>query len=280
MSMGRIVGGNTHVYEAQRTGGGQLNGNYTCRTIDPVDTKIVTDFIGIPNTFIHSIRNDEGRNGLVWSVGEVTQQGTIREIRLNNQRGEVLLDRARTVATPLNNLQKRVAAQPVVTAVAGKTVVVPNAPTLSRSNLPTDPFAELEAKILKVADIRLEKTLKKSLPTTLKDFLVKFFKVYNDEKNTIYVSNKTTQTTAGRRRSLGDIYKLCKYYFPDCTLREVVVLLYTTLPATIRDGFRTSYCTTIKKRVWYYEEGDANGVFDRDVVDEYGNKLAWYTSKI
>lgn len=138
-------------------------------------------------------------------------------------------------------------------------------------------FSDILAKIEKsYPSIRLEKTLKKSIPDNPKDFLIKFFKKLNDEKATIFVDSKGEQTEAGARRSLGDVYQLTKYYFPTVTLKQVIDLLYTELPKIITDGFRTSYCYTINRRVWYYEGGSRNEVLNKEKTDEFGHKYNNY----
>jgi len=274
LSFTRVIAGVVHVYNAQRTGN-EYTGMYNCTTLIGAEAnKITTDFICMPNSAIRSIK-DNNRN-LEFSIREVTTQGTINSIRLNNRRAEVLLNAARTVYTDIGTLTK-LPVTPVVRTTAAATTPVTTTP--SRSQIVSD-FTTLEAKIVATRDIRLEKTLKASIPTTLQEFLVKFFKTYNEEKNTIYVDDKTVQTTMGRRRSLGDIFKICKYYFPTCTLQEVLVLLYKTLPSLITDGFRQSYCSIIRKKVWYYEEGAANAVLNTGINDEYGNRVEWYTSKL
>lgn len=115
---------------------------------------------------------------------------------------------------------------------------------------------------------------------TLKEFLVKFFTEWNLEKDTIFVENREVQTEANKRRSLGDIYMICKYYYPNCTLQDVIKLLYVDLHNEITVGFRTSKCNTINKRVWYYEEESNNGIFDKTSNDEYGHIWSWYINKL
>lgn len=123
--------------------------------------------------------------------------------------------------------------------------------------------------------IRLEKT-KKKRKETLREFLVLFFTEWNNEKNTIYVDNKEVQTDTKRRRSLGDIYMICKYYYPDTDLEAVLHELLIGLREHFPTGFRTSYCNTIFKRVWYYSESRQNGIYNQTKYDEYGNPYRFY----
>ncbi len=101
--------------------------------------------------------------------------------------------------------------------------------------------------------IRLEKLKKDRDGQTVEQFLIKFFTEWNDNRNTIYVDNRDIQTPIGKRRSLGDIYMICLYYFPECSLKDVLDILYNQLLSSMPDGFRSSYCSTINKRVWYFD---------------------------
>lgn len=115
--------------------------------------------------------------------------------------------------------------------------------------------------------IRVQGLLKKR-KESLRDFLIAFFEDWNERFNTIYVNTKEVQTDTGRRRSLGDIYMICKYYYPNCTLSEVFETLHDL--CSNRQGFRTSYCYTINKRVYYYEGGSQNSIMNTGQTDEFG----------
>lgn len=135
--------------------------------------------------------------------------------------------------------------------------------------------------------IRLEKTLKKTaIKLGPERFLIKFFKEYNNSRNTIYVisgeeEEERIQTKVGKRRSLGDIYRICNYYFPTITLKEVIQLLYVTLPAALQgQGFRTSLCSQIHKRVWYFDNRKEDLISGKTQSDEYGHSYDWYISNL
>lgn len=115
---------------------------------------------------------------------------------------------------------------------------------------------------------------------SLVDFLVKFFTNWNETRATVYIDDNSIQTEPEKRRSLGDIFMICKYYYPTCTLKEVAKALYVQLPTTINPGFRTSYCNTIRKRVWYYDEEQANAVHDQGQNDEFGKNHAWWITQL
>ncbi len=104
---------------------------------------------------------------------------------------------------------------------------------------------------------------------TVKEFLNRFFLEFNRTKNTIYVSDKTVQTDTNRRRSIGDIYYLTKYYYPNVTLKEIYDILINVLPKEIK-GFRSNHCSQILKYVWYYNEGSANATNNSEAKAEYG----------
>lgn len=130
--------------------------------------------------------------------------------------------------------------------------------------------------------IRLEKT-KKKRKELLHDFLIKFFTEWVNERATVYVDTKEVQTkTKGQhktmRRSLGDIYMICKYYYPDIDLGDVVHELYINLPQSIQKGFRSSYCFALNKRTFYYDPDQANQVYNKTNNDEYGHPYRWYLS--
>ncbi len=223
------------------------------------------------NSNIHSVK-DNNRN-LVFDIGEETVQGRITKFEPFNANMLVYFNNTRTNSVLITAIAKRAATR------ANATTAAPVA-TTSRSQQ-ADAFAVLETKILAaIPEIRLEKTLKASVPKTLNAFLVLFFEEWNNEKSTIFVADKTVHTVAGRRRSLGDLFRICKYYFPQCTLRQLITSLYREIPTLLTDGFRTSYCSTIRKRVWYYAEGIENTVANSGQNDEYGNIVTWYTSKI
>ena len=124
---------------------------------------------------------------------------------------------------------------------------------------------------------------------SVKEFLIKFFKGtgnmtqgWNNSKNTIYLDNSEVQTESGRRRSLGDIFIVLRYYYPNITLKEVVKLLYVTLPEELRgnNGLRSSYCNQINKRVWYCENNANGNWYNTELPDEYNNTTAIYKKYI
>ncbi len=83
------------------------------------------------------------------------------------------------------------------------------------------------------------------LPRHLRDALRYFF-VYNNIYATVY-ENSNYQCDPGRRRSLGDIYMVMKYYRLGTTIHDVLRELITLCESGTLKG---CYCTTIKKYVF------------------------------
>lgn len=140
-------------------------------------------------------------------------------------------------------------------------------------------FEELEKKILEMDSrkLKLEKMwIKRPDGETLEDFLFKFFTIWNENRNTIYLDTGEVQTPPKKRRSLGDIYHICKYYYPKCTVSDVLDVLVNKLPLRIEKGFRTTHCFFMRKRAYYYNPTKKNIVWDKNQEDEFGNVFAHY----
>jgi len=117
--------------------------------------------------------------------------------------------------------------------------------------------------------LRMEGLLKKR-QETLEQFLINFFNVHNNNKNTLFAETKEIQTIPGKRRSIGDIYAICKYYYPTCTVRDVVNIVYNVLPTEV-PRFRSSLCNQIKKRVFYQgTEDQQSAMYNTSNPDEFG----------
>lgn len=101
---------------------------------------------------------------------------------------------------------------------------------------------------------------------TVKMFLKTFFTEYNREYSTRHL-NKRLQCHLGRRRSLGDLYRIVKHYYPKATLKEVLRVLYVELPEELK-GFRISFCSEIKRKVFYYSY--FRNTFVGNTRDEFG----------
>jgi hypothetical protein len=126
--------------------------------------------------------------------------------------------------------------------------------------------------------LRLDSGILKNRKESINIFLEKFFTKWNLEKNTIYADTKEIQTVSGRRRSLGDIYSICKYYYPNITLEEIIKILINNI--NTKSGWRTSYCSQTNMRMYYYTSLKENGYIDKGTKDEFGLTYEQYTQII
>lgn len=113
--------------------------------------------------------------------------------------------------------------------------------------------------------------------TGLALFLKMFITDYNNNNDTCYVDSGRVQTERCKRRSLADIYMICKNYYPNCTLHEVIQALYIELPL-IFTGLGSLICKEINKRVWW--DFKKPRFDERDKPDEFGNIQAYYITKL
>ncbi len=104
----------------------------------------------------------------------------------------------------------------------------------------------------------------------LKDFLKNFFSIYSERHVTIYAKNGVTQTAHGRRRSIGDIFRITKYYYPKVRLTTVYKEMLLNIQ---RYKFFSYICAETKLRVYrdttreVYGKG---GFFNSEPIDEFG----------
>ncbi len=160
------------------------------------------------------------------------------------------------------------------------TKYTPRSRNTRTTNTTNNAFDEIKQSIERSnpREVRILGVLKRRTES-LQEFLVRFFTEFNLDKDTIYLDDRSVQTEAGKRRSLGDIYMICKYYFPNVTLKELIQLLYVDLFNEI-DGFRSSYCNTIHKRVWYYSEGNDTEMLNKTQNDEFGKPHRFYIDNL
>jgi hypothetical protein len=257
------------IFERQETG--TYSGGYVFHN----EVKRLRDFLCDGNFKLHSVIR-QGLPDVVFMVGErlANNRGIITSIKIVNSEvilltGDATLD--------INGIRLIDAVKYVEPTVTRNPVGRPRANTTTQQVSPFDIIKQTietnnprEVRVLGVLRNRRE---------NLKEFLVKFFTEFNPEKETIFTDNRSIQTNAGKRRSLGDIYMICKYYYPNLTIKELIQLLYIDLFEEI-DGFRSSYCNTIHKRVWYYSEGSENGTFDKTTNDEYNKPHRFYIDNL
>jgi len=277
------------IFALQQTGtnsGGYSNGDTHYRLNDFMCNRDFT--INSVMRVTGTIPNTNGRlTGEVFTIGDrvtsvvgkqidsfVMKQGNcyavvVRTVNAVNTE-EILITELRAYvapvrATPTTPTQGRAVGNPTPTTPVGA----------------TGRFATIEQTIQSrnPRTIRLERLLKRRTETP-QGFLERFFRELNGNRATIYVDDSSVQTPTGRRRSLGDIFQIMKYYYPDITLNTVLNLLYNVLPTSMPSGFRTSYCNTILKRVWYFDEAQSTNQLDRSRNDEFGNNYAFYLTNI
>jgi len=115
----------------------------------------------------------------------------------------------------------------------------------------------------KIADTSLKINYPSYITSTssLEDFIRSFINYYNIFYSTLYKSGEV-QCTKNRRRSLGDIFLVCRTYYPDCTLKEVLL----SLIKLINEGsIYSCYCNTINKYVFYSNKQSMTNVFDHNL---------------
>jgi hypothetical protein len=104
----------------------------------------------------------------------------------------------------------------------------------------------------------------------MEEFILQFLDVMCQERNTVCSDTGKVETNASRRRSIGDIYRLCKYYYDNVTLLEVQYIL-AKLCTEKKIGY--FYCNNNKKRVYMsYDFYGTHTVNPKEYPnpDEYG----------
>jgi len=110
---------------------------------------------------------------------------------------------------------------------------------------------------------------------SLEDFIYRFIKVYNDMYCTYEVGDNYYICDTSRRRSAHDIYLICKNYYKDITIDEVLTIL-----VNLRNNneIKGSYCNTIHRYVYHNtsnhrDDNDQteyqNGIKFKDLINAY-----------
>lgn len=236
---------------------------------NPEIKKHIMDFFsgGVPaiTTITQVIKKP---SNVVLNMGTNTNRGIIQRFFFDNKVMKILT--AAGTTHPIEDVTLPVAAQPAAVAAAAAPV--------AEAKPAVDIFTKIEEKLLKERPLRI--TILKKRPETPEQFLIRFFKEWNEDKDTIYADDKSVQTVAGKRRSLGDIFLIMRYYYPTITVKEVMNLLVNALPRKINDGFRSSWCNQTSKKMFYYDTEQENGVFDKTKNDEWGNAYNKYVTAL
>lgn len=104
---------------------------------------------------------------------------------------------------------------------------------------------------------------------TLKQFIHTLVRQYNYKYDTVFVKNEYStrvQCFSGKRRSLGDIYLICKHYYPNCKIEEVLSILINLLQNKEIYG---SYCSTIHKYVFHLSSNFTKTNCEVEYCEEY-----------
>lgn len=112
----------------------------------------------------------------------------------------------------------------------------------------------------------------------MKDFILQLLVSLSESNNTMLSTTGAKDCKPSKRRSIGDIYRLCKYYYDNVTLHEVQYWL-SVLWREKKVGY--FYCNSTKKRVYmsmdFYKTHSVNPV-SYGSPDEYGIKPSEITS--
>lgn len=94
-----------------------------------------------------------------------------------------------------------------------------------------------------------------------------------NDYHTHFCKNNNRQCDARRNRSLGELYLICKFYYPKCTLWQLKTILIKLYK---QEKIWTRECCTIHKRTYYtiiptaaYGNYGEHGEFDK-WLDEFG----------
>ena len=86
----------------------------------------------------------------------------------------------------------------------------------------------------------------------------------------------TTETTRGRRRSAGDLWRHCKLWEPELSIFQVIQALHTI--AMKRSYYGCMYCSTVRKIVFF--EHSSNVFNSQGTKDEFGNLVILWGDSI
>lgn len=275
----------------------ERSGNYIARATNTLlaNTKSLMDFMCLQNSDIYSVERQP--------LGSITRElFTVGDTLIHNTPiannlaitaiaivlGEVSISLSNNTITTTKTLDqciKYVAPTITITEPTRRGPGSPKSITASTTNLDTE-LQVIQTTIensFNGRQIRLSRTLRKR-KETLEEFLFKFFTEWNiadseDAKITKWEDTDEEQCLAGRRRSLGDLYMICKYYYPTINLKDVLNVLYVKLPARMNQGWKSCICSEIRKRVWFYSNGQSNNNNQAENNDEHSHTYSWFLNK-
>jgi hypothetical protein len=121
---------------------------------------------------------------------------------------------------------------------------------------------------------KLSKEFINSKHSTFQDFIIEFFKTYNNECNTVHSCFPTLICDTNRRRSLHDIYLITKYYYPEVTFIDIIKTILSLLKIGVICG---SYCSTVTKYVFYTQDISSHNSFEHTL--EFTSELTFNNLK-
>lgn len=134
---------------------------------------------------------------------------------------------------------------------------------------------EFEKDLLRERGLRLKPFMKKNVRNISLDyFILDFIRDYNTRIPTVYVDSEEVQTEINKRRSAGDIFRICKHYYPNCTLEEVLIVLDSIHDG---EGIKSQICKQIQKRV--FSSADNDEIMHLELKDEFGRKPGDYVNE-
>lgn len=239
-------------------------------------TKKLYDFLGVNGFVIESIQRNEHQP----TVGQALPTGTtfsINSILRNGAHQKKITSIIIVNGLPIFKCVSTTTGEDVndTTLANAQLYVEETTNTVGASNPAR--IAEIQAQILAANPraLRVQGLLRNRGNQTLADFMRAFFEEFNNTavesgatRNTVYTDTDDIQTVRGKRRSLGDIFMIMRWYFPTCTLKDVAKLLYVTLPASM-PHLASCKCSEIRKRVWFYDESRTNEYKQPNDADEY-----------
>lgn len=136
---------------------------------------------------------------------------------------------------------------------------------------------EFEKDLLEDGLLRLRPFFKRDIKgVKIEEFIKRFFKTYNNDLITAFADNGNEQTRAGARRSGGDIFRICKYYYPKTTLEEVMKTIDKLHQEGLGDNkyLKSQVCRQVNKRV--YNTDSRTTVFHKEEKDEFNRLVGDY----
>lgn len=139
-----------------------------------------------------------------------------------------------------------------------------------------DPFLILEQRIIKsfpAGTLKFGGDFKRARTEKKPEFMANFFD-RNNKYNTIFSLSQAPMCSVGRRRSLGDIYMMVKYYYPRATLSSIIPYLYGEDKL---GNLKSQFCSSTNKRVFRRDDESLEGRERHpNDPDEYGNLPKFY----